>query len=167
MPRLFHEAIIYKQLLAMGLQTHDVYFPQGGGAQCCIIQVEARYDGQITDALLSVLGAPFGNMKMAIAVDPDIDIYDYRDVQYALSTRVDPGRDVITIPNARAWPFDPTGRPVLEAGPETAQTRSPSVGGKWAIDATKPVPYRSAERKNYERAWPNAWGQVKLADYLD
>jgi UbiD family decarboxylase len=87
MPRLFHEAIIYRQLLAMGLQAHDVYFPQAGGAQCCIIQVEPRHDGQVTDALLSVLGAPFLNMKMAIAVDPDIDIYDYRDIQYALAFR--------------------------------------------------------------------------------
>ncbi len=167
MPRLFHEAIIYERLRALSLVVHDVYFPAGGGSLCCIIQVEARFDGQITDALLSVLSAPFLNMKMAIAVDPDIDIYDYRDVHYALSTRVDPSRDVIVIPNARAFPFDPTGHPVLEAGPETEQTRFPSVVGKWAIDATKPVPYRAAERRNYERAWPPAWGQVKLEDYLD
>ncbi len=167
MPRLFHEAIIYERLRALGLMVHDVHFSQGGGSLCCIIQVEARFDGQVTDALMSVLSAPFLNMKMAIAVDPDINIYDYRDVQYALSTRVDPSQDVIIIPNARAFPFDPSAKPVLEAGPDVEQTRFPSVVGKWAIDATKPVPYRTAERKNYERAWPDHWGKVKLADYLD
>ena len=49
-------------------------------------------EGQVNDALLAVLGAPWVNCKMAIAVDPDIDIYDYRDVHYAMATRVDPSQ---------------------------------------------------------------------------
>jgi 2,5-furandicarboxylate decarboxylase 1 len=166
MPRLFHEAILYERLRAMGLAVHDVYFSQGGGALAVIIQVEPRVDGQVTDALLAVLGSPWTNTKMVIAVDPDIDIYDYRDVQYALATRVDPSRDVMIINNARGFMFDPSAHPVLEAFPDSALTRYPSVVGKWGIDATKPVPYRAAERKNYERAWPIGWGKVKLEDYL-
>ena len=166
MPRLFHEAIIYDRLQALGIPVHDVHFPQGGGSLSCIIQVAPMMDGQVTDALLSVLGAPFLNMKMVIAVDPDIDIYDYRDVHYAMATRVDPSRHVITIDNGRGFPFDPSATPVLEAFPHTAETRFPSVVGKWGIDATKPVPYRR-ERKEYERAWPPAWGEVSLEDYLD
>jgi len=167
MPRLFHEAILYERLRAMGIAIHDVHFPQGGGSLSVIIQVEPRLDGQVTDALLAVLGSPWTNTKMVIAVDPDIDIYDYREVHYALATRVDPSRDLITIGNARGSIFDPSAHPIVEALPDTAQTRHPSVVGKWGIDATKPVPYRSAERRNYERAWPIGWGQVKLEDYLD
>jgi UbiD family decarboxylase len=106
-------------------------------------------------------------MKMAIAVDPDIDIYDYRDIMYALSTRVDPSRHVTIINNARIWPFDPSATPVAGAFPHTEKTRLPSIVGKWAIDATKPVPYRVQERRNYERAWPIGWGEVNLKDYLD
>lgn len=166
MPRLFHEAILYERIRAMGLPVRDVHFPQGGGSLSVIIQVEPVMDGQVADALLAVLGSPWMNTKMAIAVDPDIDIYDYRDVHYAVATRVDPARDVITINQARGFPFDPSARPILEASPETAQTRFPCVVGKWGIDATKPVPYRAAERKNYERAWPMHWGAVSLADYL-
>src|SRR6266705_3200555 len=82
------------------------------------------------------------------------------------ATRVDPSRDVTIIGNARGFMFDPSAHPILEASPDAAQTRVPSVVGKWGIDATKPVPYRAAERKNYERAWPIAWGDVKLEDYL-
>jgi UbiD family decarboxylase len=106
-------------------------------------------------------------MKMAIAVDPDINIYDYRDIMYALSTRVDPSKHTTIINNARIWPFDPSATPVEGAFPHTQKTRLPSVVGKWAIDATKPVPYREEERKNYERAWPIGWGEVDLKDYLD
>jgi len=166
MPRLFHEAIIYERLRAMGMKVHDVHFPQGGGSLAVIIQLEPAYDGQVTDALLATLGSPWLNTKMAIAVDPDIDIYDYRDVMYALATRVDPARHVITIPNARAFPFDPTGEPVRGAFPHTEDTRFPSLVGKWGIDATKPPAYRAAERRNYERAWPIGWGEVHLEDFL-
>jgi 2,5-furandicarboxylate decarboxylase 1 len=166
MPRLFHEAILYERIRASGLKVHDVHFPQGGGALSVIIQVEPAADGQVTDALLAVLGSPWPNTKMAIAVDPDINIYDDRDVHYAMATRVDPSRDVMIIGNARGLSFDPTARPILEASLEAAETRSPAVVGKWAIDATKPAPYRAAERKNYERAWPAAWGEVNLKDYV-
>lgn len=166
MPRLFHEAIIYDRLQALGLDVKDVTFPAGGGSLACIIQVEPTMDGQVTDALLSVLSAPFLNMKMAIAVNPDINIYDYRDVLYAMSTRVDPSKHIIVVDNARAFPFDPSATPVLEASADTVNTRFPSLVGKWAIDATKPVPYRASERRNFERAWPIGWGEVRLEDYL-
>jgi len=53
------------------------------------------------------------------------------------------------------------------AFPHTRKTWLLSVIGKWAIDATKPVPYRVEERKNYERAWPIGWEEIDLGDYLD
>lgn len=79
MPRLFHEAIIFERIKSMGLEVHDVHFPSGGAAQVVIVQVEPATDGLVTDALLSALWGPWANIKMAIAVNPDIDIYDYRD----------------------------------------------------------------------------------------
>jgi UbiD family decarboxylase len=166
MPRIFHEAVLYERLRAMGLKVHDVHFPQGGGALSVIIQVEPTYDGQITDALLAVLGSPWMNTKMAIAVDPDINIYDYRDVHYAMATRVNPSRDVTIIHNARAFPMDPSGIVVKGTFPDSEDTRFPSLVGKIGIDATKPAPFRVNERKVFERAWPVDWGKVKLADYL-
>ena len=166
MPRMFHEAILYERLRALGIKVYDVHFCQGGGALSVIIQVEPVMDGQVTDALLAVMGSPWMNTKMVIAVDPDINIYDYRDVYYALATRVDPGKDIIIVGNARGVPFDPSAQPVIGAFPNTGETRVPSTVGKWGIDATKPVPYRASERRNYERAWPIAWGEIKLEDYL-
>ena len=167
LPRLFHEAIIYQRLIGMGVGVRDVAFIQGGGALTCVLQVEPSTDGQVTDALLQVMGSSFTNTKMVVAVDPDVDIYDYRDLMYALATRVDPARDVVIVPHTRGWVFDPTARPVIGARPDTADSRFPSVGSRWGIDATKPVPHRSAERRNFERAWPLNWGRVDLADYLD
>jgi 2,5-furandicarboxylate decarboxylase 1 len=166
MPRLFHEAIIYDRLRAMGIKVRDVHFPQSGGALSVILQIEPAYEAQVTDALLAVMGSSWTNTKMVVAVDPDIDIYDPRDVYYALATRVDPSRHVITIPNARGSSFDPSAIPIEGAVPDTVQSRAPATVGKWGIDATKPAPFR-AERRNYERAWPIGWGDVKLEDYKE
>lgn len=166
MPRIFHEAILYERLKAQGLAVRDVYFPQGGGSLSLIIQVEPLYDGQVTDALLAVLGSPWMNTKMAIAVDPDINIYDYRDVHYAVATRVNPSKDLLIIDNARAFPFDPSAEVMAGTFPNTEETRFPSVVGKLGVNATKPVPFRSAERAFFERAWPIGWGKVMLKDYL-
>jgi UbiD family decarboxylase len=167
MPRLFHEALLYDRIRAQGLKIHDVHIPQGEGALSVVIQVEPVSEGQVTDALMAVLGAPWPNCKMAIAVDPDIDIYDYREVHYALATRVDPSRHVIVIPNARGSVFDPSAEPILAASERTRDTRSPSQVGRWGIDATKPVPYQASQREDYERAWPQGWGKWKLEDFLE
>ncbi len=74
MPRLFHEAILYERLQAQGVKVHDVHIPQGGGSLSVILQLEPAMEGQVTDALLAVMGSSWSNCKMAIAVDPDIDI---------------------------------------------------------------------------------------------
>lgn len=165
LPRLWQEALLYERLRGMGVAVRDLTYPQGGGAMCLVLQVEPSMDGQVADALLVAMGT-FLNNKLVIAVDPDVDIYDYRDVMYALATRVDPVRDVITVGNTRGWIFDPTARPSPGAMPNTSQTRFPSVGSRWGIDATKPAPYRAAERRDYERAWPLRWGEVRLEDFL-
>lgn len=165
LPRLMHEAIIYDRLEALGVRPRTVHFNQAGGSLMCVIQIEPAFDGQVTDALMSVLGSSWLNTKMVVAVDPDIDPYDYRDVTYAIATRVNPSRDVVIVDNARGTPFDPTSVPILEAFENTVDTRFPSVVGKWGIDATKPVSYRPRERANYHRAWPKHWGEINLTDY--
>lgn len=167
LPRLFHEAIIFERLQTMGIDVRDVHFPAGGGHFSCILQVAPTMDGQVTDAILCALGAPWLNMKMVVAVDPDIDIYDDRELHYVIASRVNPSRDLIIIDNARGTPFDPTATPIVAAGSHVAETRFPSVVGKWGIDATKPVPYRQAERALFERAWPLHWNEIRLEDFAD
>jgi 2,5-furandicarboxylate decarboxylase 1 len=165
LPRLWQEVIMFDRLRAAGLPIRDVTYPSGGGALAVILQLEPTAEGQVNDALLSAMGA-FLNNKMVIAVDTDVDIYDYRDVMYALATRVDPARDVITVDHTRGWIFDPCARPEVDANPNARSARNPAVGARWGINATKPAPYRADERRDYERAWPLSWGEVRLEDYL-
>jgi 2,5-furandicarboxylate decarboxylase 1 len=164
LPRLWQEAVLFERIRAMGVAIREIAYVNGGGALFLVLQIEPTQEGQAKDALLTAMGS-FINNKIVVAVDPDIDLFDYRDIVYALATRVDPARDVIVVDGTRGWIFDPRARPEAGAMPETATSRFPSVGSRWGINATKPVPYRK-ERSDYERAWPPLWQTVRLEDYL-
>jgi 2,5-furandicarboxylate decarboxylase 1 len=157
LPRLFHEAILYRRLLDMGVDVHDVVFPAFGGAASCIIQMSPKYEGEVNDALLAVLGSPWLNNKMVVAIDADVDPYDADEVYWAIATRVDPSRQLFIVPNARGNPMDPSTTAV-----DDGRRR---VVGKWGIDATKPVPYK-AKDKEFFKAMPKHWGEVSIADFM-
>lgn len=163
LPRLWQEAIMFDRIRAMGVAIRDIAYLQAGGALMVVMQIEPTQEGQAKDAILAAMSA-FVNNKFVVAVDPDINIYDYRDVVYALTTRVDPARDLIVVDGTRGWIFDPRARPETDASPQTAETRFPAVASRWGVNATKPAPYRP-ERKDYERAWPIDWDLLRLEDY--
>jgi 2,5-furandicarboxylate decarboxylase 1 len=162
LPRLCHEAILYNRLREMGVKVHDVFFPPWGGALSVIIQMTNEFDGQVNDALMLAMGAPWLNTKFVIAVDEDINIYDPAEIYYALATRVDPSSDVIIVPRTRANPMDPSGTPI----PHIASGSVRRVVGKWGIDATKPPAYKAERRAEFDRAWPKEWGKVFLKDFI-
>ena len=69
-------------------------------------------------------------MRMAIAVDEDVDIYNADDVMWALESRVDPGKDILTL-----------ARGMRGIAAQPTEVRQSGVGG-WeggmAFDATVP-----------------------------
>jgi len=46
-----------------------------------------------------------------VVVDEDIDIFDPKDVEFAIATRVKGDMDVMIIPNVRGSSLDPRGAP--------------------------------------------------------
>lgn len=157
LPRLCHEAVLYNRLSEMGLAVKDVRFPTWGAALSCIIQFDYRHDGFVNDALMMVMGAPWINTKLVIAVSPDTDLDDPADVYHAIATRCDPERDTFVVPRTRGSLYDPSATPLPD---EFYPFR---VVGKMGIDAT--IKSRH-DRNDFKRAWPMNWGKVKLSDYL-
>lgn len=81
----------------------------------------------------NVMMAAFGALKdldLVIVVDDDIDIRDPHDVEYALATRMEASRDLVTIPCAR--------------GHEYVRVSRNGIRTKLGIDAT--VPFEEKER---------------------
>jgi 2,5-furandicarboxylate decarboxylase 1 len=144
LPRLCHEAVLYNRLSEIGLAVKDVRFPTWGGALSCILQFDYPREGFVNDALMTAMGAPWLNTKLVIAVSPDTDIDEARQVYHAVATRADPARDVVIVK-----PID--GQPPFR------------TVGKMGIDATRKSRHDPAD---FERAWPINWGKVRLEDYL-
>src|SRR3546814_13840098 len=79
-----------------------------------------------------MLAAMAGNTrpKWVIWVDPDIDIRNHNDIDWALSFRVQPARDVIVVDNTPAGPSDPS----VDLSKPRPERTSSCIG----IDATRP-----------------------------
>ena len=69
LPRLCHEAVLYNRLVEMGLDARDVRFPAWGGALSCLLQFDYNREGQVNDALLMAMGAPWINTKLVVAFE--------------------------------------------------------------------------------------------------
>src|SRR5215472_7791742 len=52
-----------------------------------------------------------GYRKVVIVVDDFVDPFDLRRVRWAISTTVDPGRDVVRLPSMSVTPADPGSSP--------------------------------------------------------
>ena len=105
------------------------YFKWGSGVIFQVRKERAQDEGFQRNILMSALADAPG-MRMAIAVDEDVDIYNTEDVMWALESRVDPDHDIIKLPRG--------GRGIAA---QPMELRERGVGG-WeggvAFDATKP-----------------------------
>jgi len=97
--------------------------------KAAIISIDKAYPGQARRAALAFWSAlpQFTYTKFVIVVDKDINIRDPRQVVWAISSKVDPVRDVFILPNT---PFD-----TLDFASEKI-----GLGGRMGIDATTKVP---------------------------
>ncbi|MDP2937078.1 MAG: UbiD family decarboxylase [Dehalococcoidia bacterium] len=157
-------AVIYNRLKVLGggidlktVHTSDDFFTM-------LIQMNPQYRGDARNALMSVLTGPYLHPKIAIAVDDDVDIYDANDVLWAVSTRVNPSKDVFIIPDTRGHSMDLSLEEVSVPGTDTWSR----VGSKMGIDATKPAAKTDPQaRERFRRNRPVGWGKVFLKDYID
>ncbi len=97
--------------------------------KAAIISIDKAYPGQARRAALAFWSAlpQFTYTKFVIVVDKDINIRDPRQVVWAISSKVDPTRDVFILPNT---PFD-----TLDFASEKI-----GLGGRMGIDATTKIP---------------------------
>jgi len=113
------EANLYRAVRAMVPSVKAVRVP---GPFTCYVSIEQRLPGQAKNAILAVLGADL-YMKRVVVVDHDVDVFDDRQVNWALATRCQPDRDITVITHARGSDLDPS-------------TKEDGYSAKWGVDAT-------------------------------
>ena len=114
--------------------VRKIHFPHGGcGFYKAVVQIRKRAEGEAKNALLATLAA-FPSLRIGVAVDEDVDIYDPEDVDWAICTRFDPDEGLILVKGALGHELNP-----MNPG---------GIGAKLGIDATAPVP----RPRRFERA---------------
>jgi 2,5-furandicarboxylate decarboxylase 1 len=159
------EADIYNRIKALhggSLEIHDVFVPPWGSHWLVIIQVTAQYEGQVKDALMAALTSNYLHPKIAIAIDLDVDLENPAEIWWAVSTRVNPEKDILVTTGNRIHPMDISCVQISPPGERTWQR----IGGKMGIDATKPSLFRKKERERFTRCRPMGWGSVRLEDFI-
>jgi 2,5-furandicarboxylate decarboxylase 1 len=125
-----------------------LHIPPHGNGFSVVIQVAKGHPGEPKNLALAAFTAHV-NLKQAIVVDGDVDIYDPADVLWALTNRVDWSRDVFYVPGSQGHEMDPTAD---ERGVHT----------KVGIDATyKPERRAYGARVQYPRMDLKDYAEVK------
>lgn len=140
------EANLYRAVRAMVPSVRAVRVPS---PFTCYVSIEQRIPGQAKNAIMAVLGADL-YMKRVVVVDEDVDVFDDRQMTWAIGTRCQPDRDITIVTNARGSDLDPSAR-------EDGYT------AKWGVDATA-KPSLAAYTPRH-RVPPDVWTRIKLEDF--
>ena len=103
--------------------------PEGCSYRIAVVSIRKTYPGQAKRVMMGIWSflRQFMYTKFVIVVDEDVAVRDWKDVMWAISTRMDPVRDVTLVENT---PID-----YLDfASPESG------LGGKIGLDATTKLP---------------------------
>ncbi|WP_296993588.1 UbiD family decarboxylase [Thalassospira sp. UBA1131] len=103
--------------------------PEGCSYRIAVVSMKKAYAGHAKRVMMGVWSflRQFMYTKFVIVVDDDIDVRDWKDVMWAISTRMDPVRDITTVTET---PID-----YLDfASPVSG------LGGKLGLDATNKLP---------------------------
>jgi len=141
------EANLYRAVRAMVPTVKSVRVP---APFTCYVSIEQRISGQAKNAILAVLGADL-YMKRVVVVDHDVDVFNDRQMSWAIATRCQPDRDIVIITNTRGSDLDPS-------------TREDGNTSKWGVDATaKPSLAAYTPRHRIPK---EVWQRINLKDFL-
>ncbi len=145
------EAAVRRAFKMANLDLVDVNITPGGSCYFHAIVSIRKRPGDAKHAILATLIA--SDIKHVVVVDEDIDVFNGTDVEWALATRVQADRDIVTVPDLRAKPLDPS----LDITPGITP-----ITTKCGVDATIPdhLPKERFERIEYAYA-----DSLDLSDY--
>ena len=131
---LLGEANVLNLLQLQVPGVKDVFFTHGGcGFYGAVVQMKQTRAGWAKQAILAAFAA-FPPLKSVTVVDDDVNIYDPTDVEWAMTTRLDPDKGIMVFRDIFGHGLNPS---------------FPNyVGNKVGYDATQPYPHRP----EFERA---------------
>jgi len=132
---------LFKHLkYTLNLPVRDLRLKEAGGSGAyLVVSMKKQFTGQVRQVMSGIWSLRTGFGKITVIVDDDIDIWDDFAVDWALSWRVRPDKDVTIERDVQAVGLDPSQAPY--SVPQHDPVRL--VGSRLAIDATKKHEYPS------------------------
>jgi UbiD family decarboxylase len=106
--QLPYEASYFAMLKAQHPTLTNLAIPASGGVAFYVVMaMKQRYAGEARHAILTTM-ASSQRPKTVVVVDPDIDVRNPDQVQWAITFRTQPARDVIIVDDLPGGTLDPT-----------------------------------------------------------
>lgn len=132
MPR---ESVIYQAVARAVPHVKAVRLTEGGCAWLHgVVSIRKQHQGDGKNAIMAAFGA-HTSMKQVTIVDEDIDVFDDRDVEWAVATRFQADRGLVVLHGVRGSSIDPSAHDGFTT--------------KVGIDATRPL---GADAAMFEKA---------------
>ena len=127
-----------------------VHLTPGGTCRYhAVVSIDKQHEGEAKNAMFAAF-ASSQEVKRVVVVDKDVDIFDPIDVEWAIATRCQAGRDVFIVERALGNKLDPSS--------------DDGISDKMGIDATVPL---GADPFRFERIRIPRENQIRLEDYFD
>jgi 2,5-furandicarboxylate decarboxylase 1 len=129
---IYREPVLYKFVKHVVPTVKAVHLPPYASGLLALISIKKENEGTPKNAIFAAL-ASHVNIKQVVVVDEDVDIFDPKDVWWAIATRTQADKDWLIMPRAFGHPLD--------------KTSDRGVTTKVGIDATVPL----ARKAEFER----------------
>lgn len=101
-----YEPLIYKAVSEVARVKNVILTDGGCNYFHAVVQIEKETEEDARRAIEAAFQA-HGSLKHVLVVDSDIDIYDPRDLEFAIATRMRADEDLVIHPNVRGSTLDP------------------------------------------------------------
>ncbi len=143
------EATLLSHLRRTFPNVEAVHLPTGGVCRYhLVVRMNKRADGEPKNVMMGAFAGHY-DVKQVVICDPDVDIFDPDEVEWAVATRFQADRDLLVIENAQGSKLDPSARGGLST--------------KLGLDATKPL---DAEEMAFKRIRVPGIDKIDIASVM-
>ncbi|MER2527872.1 MAG: 4-hydroxy-3-polyprenylbenzoate decarboxylase [Candidatus Competibacter denitrificans] len=138
----------------------DFYLPpEGCSYRLAVVSLRKQYPGHAKRVMLGIWSflRQFMYTKFVVVVDDDINARDWKDVIWAMTTRMDPARDTVTIENTPIDYLD-FASPVSGLGSKIGFDAT----NKWPGETTRPWGRPIAMTEAVKQRVDTLWGELGL-----
>ncbi len=135
----------------------DFYLPpEGCSYRLAVVSIKKQYPGHAKRIMLGIWSflRQFMYTKFVIIVDDDIDTRDWKDIIWAMTTRMDPARDTVMIDNTPIDYLD-FASPVSGLGSKIGFDATNKWGSETQRQWGRPIRMIPEIEKRIDELWPN------------